>query len=83
MFSLEVTHKTDIAHIADLSPQLRDISITFLPRADYSAVVEQAKLLRLNGFNPIPHIAARSLKNRAELADFVDCELKLRYGKCL
>lgn len=70
-FSLEVTHKTDIASIADLPPQLRDISITFLPGANYLDVVEQAKLLRLNGFNPIPHIAARSLKNRAELADFV------------
>lgn len=67
-FSLEVTHKTDIA---DLPNFIRDVSITFLPGSSYLDVVDQAKTLRQKGFNPIPHIAARSIKHRVGLQDFM------------
>lgn len=67
-FSLEVTHKTNIA---ELPAVIHDVSITFLPTATYIDVFNQAKALRQRGFNPIPHIAARSIRDRIELQNFV------------
>jgi methylenetetrahydrofolate reductase (NADPH) len=67
-FSLEVTPKADIS---ELPQAIKDISVTYLPNANYLAVVAQARNLHLNGFNPIPHIPARSIKNRHHLNDFV------------
>ena len=48
-----------------------DIFVNFLPKGAASDSVETAKALKRAGFNPIPHVAARPLRGRAELDEFV------------
>jgi methylenetetrahydrofolate reductase (NADPH) len=67
-FSLEVTPK---ANIADVSRQVQDVAITFLPEGHYLDVVKQAINLRQHGFNPVPHIPARRIRNFDQLNDFM------------
>ncbi|MGP1387264.1 MAG: hypothetical protein ACTS2F_27135 [Thainema sp.] len=67
-FSIEVTPKADVS---ELSQALREVSITFLPGADYRDVVAQAVRLRTIGYDPIPHVPARSLRDRNHLYDYL------------
>ncbi len=67
-FSIEVTPKTDVS---ELSPAVQEVSITYLPGADYRAVVAQAVRLRALGYDPIPHVPARSFRDRTHLADYL------------
>lgn len=48
-----------------------DIFISFVPSTDYREVVKTAAALRHAGFNPVPHIPARSIANLPELDDFL------------
>jgi methylenetetrahydrofolate reductase (NADPH) len=48
-------------------PAGTDVFITFLPGADFSATIVTASRLRREGFNPVPHLAARSIPNAAFL----------------
>ena len=66
-FSLEITIKTDLSFL----PKVKDIYITMLPGDDFREVSNIAKKLVQSGFNPVPHFPARSIKNLAELKDFV------------
>ena len=66
-FSLEITIKTDLSVL----PKVNDIYITMLPGDDFREVSNIAKELVQSGFNPVPHFPARSIKNLAELKDFV------------
>ena len=66
-FSLEITMKTDLSEL----PKLKDVYITMLPGDDYKEVASKATELAKSGFNPVPHFPARSIKNQAELKDFV------------
>ena len=66
-FSIEITMKTDLSEL----PKVKDIYITMLPGNDYREVATKATELVKSGFNPVPHFPARSLKNKAELKDFV------------
>ena len=66
-FSLEITIKTDLSAL----PKVKDIYITMLPGDDFREVSNIAKELVQSGFNPVPHFPARSIKNLAELKDFV------------
>jgi len=66
-FSLEITVKTDLSVL----PKVKDIYITMLPGDDFRKVSNVAKELVQSGFNPVPHFPARSIKNLAELKDFV------------
>ena len=56
------------AKIADYRVHLRPdstIYITFLPGSDFADTITVAARLRREGFNPVPHFAARSIPNRA------------------
>ena len=66
-FSIEITMKTDLS----LLPKVNDVYITMLPGNDYREVAKKAAELAKSGFNPVPHFPARSLKNQAELKDYV------------
>ena len=66
-FSLEIGPKTEV----DVVPALSDVYITMLPGNDYREVSAKAIELVKSGFNPIPHFPARSIKNKAELKDYV------------
>ncbi|MGD1861864.1 MAG: hypothetical protein ACFB0E_18070 [Leptolyngbyaceae cyanobacterium] len=67
-FSMEVTPKADVS---EMPKSIREVSITYLPGADYRAVVAQAALLRRLGFEPIPHVPARSIRDRPHLATYL------------
>lgn len=67
-FSIEVTPAVEITR---LPPHLREVSITYLPGADDRAVVAQAARLRALGHEPIPHVPARSFRDRAHLFDYL------------
>ena len=58
------------ARIADYRAHLRPgatVFITFLPGSSFADTIAVAVRLRREGFNPVPHVAARSLPNRAFL----------------
>lgn len=58
------------AKIADYRAHLRPgatVFITFLPGSSFAATVAVAVRLRREGFNPVPHFAARSIPSRTFL----------------
>ena len=60
------------AKIADYRAHLRPgatIFITFLPGSDFADTIAVAMRLRDEGFNPVPHFAARSIPSRAFFED--------------
>ena len=59
--------KTNLSEL----PKVKDVYITMLPGNDYKEVANKATELAKAGFNPVPHFPARSIKNQAELKDFV------------
>jgi methylenetetrahydrofolate reductase (NADPH) len=67
-FSIEVTPKVDVSA---LPATVREVSITYLPGADDRDVVAQAVRLRQLGFDPIPHVPARSIRDRTHLSDYL------------
>jgi methylenetetrahydrofolate reductase (NADPH) len=72
-FSIETTPGS-AAKIDDYREHLvadTKVAVTFLPGSDYKDTVATAARLRREGFEPAPHIAARSVKDRAHLEDFV------------
>lgn len=73
-FTLETTPGSS-KKIPDYRKYLRageKIYITFLPGSDFSDTVDVAIRLRNEGFEPIPHIAARSVPSR----DFLENAIK-------
>src|SRR5437588_8072594 len=65
-FSLETT-----PHSAAKTPDFREhiragasVYITFLAGCDFDDTIVTAKRLRSEGFNPVPHIAARSIPSK-------------------
>jgi methylenetetrahydrofolate reductase (NADPH) len=71
--SVEVT-PTQAAKVGNfrdhLSPGQR-VMVTFLPGSDWRATVATASMLRDQGFEPVPHIAARSVTDHAMLDAFL------------
>ena len=66
-FTLETTPGS-AAKLPDFREQLRPgctVYITFLPGADFDETVTVARRLRDEGFNPVPHLAARSIPDLA------------------
>src|SRR6478735_5169834 len=72
-FSLEMTGK-DVAGLEEARhaiPAGSKINVTFLGNEDLDMRVAAAKTLRDFGFVPVPHIAARRLKSRDQLEEFL------------
>ncbi|MBE9182861.1 hypothetical protein IQ268_30460 [Oculatella sp. LEGE 06141] len=67
-FSIEVMPHTDVAQ---LPADLREVSITYLPGADDRTVVAQAARLKALGYDPIPHVPARSFRDRTHLSNYL------------
>ena len=64
-FSAETTpgSAAKISNFRDCLRKGTSVYITFLPGSDFQSTVAVAKRLRDEGFIPIPHFAARSIKN--------------------
>jgi len=70
--SVEVSSRGhQLAELRDHFDPGIDVTITFLPGDDYRHNVETAAALRRLGFNPVPHIAAREVRSRDALDDFL------------
>src|SRR5687767_1424780 len=68
-FSLETTPGA-AAKTPDFRAMVRpgaNVYITFLPGSDFADTIAVAVRLRREGFNPVPHIAARSIASKALL----------------
>jgi methylenetetrahydrofolate reductase (NADPH) len=68
-FSLETTPNS-AAKVASFSECVRPetpVYITFLPGSDFDTTIALATRLRREGFEPVPHFAARSIPDRAFL----------------
>ena len=72
-YSTEVTPTSaaKIASFRDLLPLGTDVYITSLAGTDYRETVSLAARLRREGYNPVPHVAARNIVDRASLADYL------------
>lgn len=72
-YSMEVTPKTleKQADLGVLFPARTSIYIACLPDEPWQDVVAAAERVRASGLIPVPHIAARSLKDQAELEAYV------------
>ncbi len=66
-FSIEIGPTTEL----DTLPALKNVYITMLPGGDFRETAAQAKKLVEKGFNPIPHIPARSIENEAQLKEYI------------
>ncbi len=65
-FSIETTPGSALK-IPDYRDHLRpgaDVAVTFLPGSDFADTLITVKRLREEGFNPMPHFAARSIPSR-------------------
>jgi len=73
-FSVEVT-PASAAKVEDFSAHLAPgttVNVTFLPGSDTADTVSTCARLRAEGFNPVPHIAARSIRDAAHLEAYLD-----------
>jgi len=66
-FSIEIGPTTEL----DTLPALKNVYITMLPGGDFRETADQAKKLVEKGFNPIPHIPARSIENEVQLKEYI------------
>ncbi len=72
-FSLEITPfvANKIENLSQFIKPSTTIFITFLPGSDYKDTINTAKKIRLEGLNPAPHFAARSIPSKEMLEDYV------------
>ena len=72
-FSLETTPSgaKKIENFSNFVRPNTTVFITFLPGTDYNETVLTAKKLRIEGLNPAPHFAARSIESKQMLEDYV------------
>ena len=72
-FSLETTPSgaKKIENFSNFVRPNTTVFITFLPGTDYNETVLTAKKLRVEGLNPAPHFAARSIESKQMLEDYV------------
>lgn len=72
-FSVETTptSASKVASFADHLAQGTTVNVTFLPGNDPADTIAVAARLRNEGFEPVPHVAARSVTDRAMLDRFL------------
>ena len=64
-FSLEIGPHTDLNTL----PAVKDVYVTLLPGGDYKETAKKSGDLVKEGFNPVPHVPARSIKPGQVLHD--------------
>ncbi|UUT34762.1 methylenetetrahydrofolate reductase [Microbacterium elymi] len=72
-FSLEMTGKDvdDLNAAAGLLPRGTRVNVTFLGNEDLTMRTAAARAVRTAGLEPVPHISARRLHDRAELETYL------------
>lgn len=72
-FSLEATRPspTDIGELSAAAPAGTQVYLSALPKRSFAEAVGHAAAIRTAGYEPIPHLAARSIGSRAILDEFL------------
>jgi methylenetetrahydrofolate reductase (NADH) len=72
-FSIEVTPKecSKISSFKDLLPDNTSIYVTDIKGSNIQSRITVAKQIRMNGMNPVPHIAARGIRNTTEFEEIL------------
>ncbi len=72
-FSIETTPNVynKYGGFIDFIPKKNSIYVTFLPDESSSRVIETSKKLSEEGYNVIPHLPARTIKNSLELERYI------------
>lgn len=72
-WSIEVTPAgaSKVESFADVLAQGTDVNVTFLPGSDPADTAAVVARLADEGMHPVPHIAARSIKDKAQLEDML------------
>ncbi|WJR79182.1 methylenetetrahydrofolate reductase [Bradyrhizobium sp. NP1] len=73
VFSTEVVrpNQRELDALGDILPRTTQIFVASPPGHPYSRLVETARLVHRAGFEPIPHVAARSYESLEALDDFI------------
>ncbi len=73
-YSIECTpgQADKIPSFKDILPAGTAVYLTFLSGTDYKDIVTVAKRLREEGFEPVPHFAARNIPDRVAFEDYVN-----------
>jgi len=71
---LEVTpaSASKVDRFEDFLPRGTSVNVTFLPGANIQDTIDVSQRLSLEGFNPVPHIAARNFETEYALEEFLD-----------
>ena len=72
-YSIETTPNVyeKYGNFSDFLHKKHDIYITYLPDEKSENVIRTAKKLKLEGYNVIPHLPARTIKNNNDLEKFI------------
>jgi methylenetetrahydrofolate reductase (NADPH) len=72
-YSIEVTPAAAARHarLADLLPAGIRVYVAYLPGEDHREVVRTAARIRAEGLVPVPHFPARSIRDRAQLEEYL------------
>jgi methylenetetrahydrofolate reductase (NADPH) len=68
---LALRDRERLAEAAALLPAGTRVYVTALPKHSITATLEGLRAIRAAGLDPVPHVAARRVASRAELADFL------------
>jgi methylenetetrahydrofolate reductase (NADPH) len=68
---LALRDRERLAEAAALLPAGTRVYVTALPKHSITATLEGLRAIRAAGLDPVPHVAARRIASRAELADFL------------
>lgn len=73
-FTIETTpgQAAKVSNFGEHLNQGAMVAVTFLPGSDYNDTIKTAVKLREEGFEPAPHIVARSIPSKEALDDFLN-----------
>ena len=73
-FTVEITpfSAKKISNFQKILKPATTVYVTFLPGTDFRETIKTVKRLKHEGFNPVPHIVARSILNRNNLDDAIN-----------
>src|SRR5262245_61591857 len=72
-FSLEATRPSaeEVAELTAVAPASTNVYVSAVPKRSAQEAIEAAARLRKAGFEPVPHLAARSFASARVLDDFL------------
>jgi methylenetetrahydrofolate reductase (NADPH) len=72
-FSMEITRPSDaeLAELKSVLPARAPVYVPAIPNSPLSELIAAATRVRAQGFEPVPHLAARRIESRAALEDLL------------